>query len=78
MWLFKYYPNGVVESVIKASVVLSTEMARAQGGRFTSYSAIANYLLKRDPTDHNIAVVETNIHKFKQVRLKATHYDQQL
>lgn len=65
MWLLTYYPRGPVESVIKARFTLPTETTKAQEGYLLSYLTIINYLLKRYPTDDNVATVDANIRIFK-------------
>lgn len=71
MCLFKQHRNNPVESVVKARVALSTETARAQEGCLMSYLAIVYYLLNRNATENNIAIVDDYIHTFKHKRLTA-------
>lgn len=78
MRLSKNHLTGDIEAVIKARIALPTEAAKSKKGCFTSFSAIVNYLVKRFPTNDNLATADTDIRNFKQSRLTKTDYSQQL
>lgn len=78
MCLFKHYPNGRSEAVIKTGVALPTHTAKAHDGFLMSYSAFVNSLLKQYASEDDNATVRAEIQTIKHQNMTAIELAQRL
>lgn len=71
-WPFKHLLRELVNSLIKARVMLSTKTSKAQDGCLTIYFTVVDFLLKRRAIVGNILIIAGDIWNFRKGTVRAT------